>query len=123
MDPQESLKQLYKQYVGSEPTEIKLIDKAGSNRRYYRLSGDKSVVGVIGESREENEAFIYIANPLQGARAVGSHRLWCERRPHGLHPGRFGRQARQYPVEQNSPQQHHPCLHPRGERTPAPHHA
>ena len=61
MDPQESLKQLYKQYVGSEPTEIKLMDKAGSNRRYYRLSGDKSIVGVIGESREENEAFIYIA--------------------------------------------------------------
>ena len=62
MNPQESLTQLYKQYVGSEPTEIKLMDKAGSNRSYYRLSGDKSVVGVIGESREENDAFIYMAN-------------------------------------------------------------
>ena len=62
MTPQESLTQLYKQYVGNEPTEIKLMDKAGSNRSYYRLSGDKSVVGVIGESREENDAFIYMAN-------------------------------------------------------------
>ena len=62
MNPQESLIQLYKQHVGSEPTDIKLMDKAGSNRSYYRLSGDKSIVGVIGESREENEAFIYIAN-------------------------------------------------------------
>ena len=62
MNPRESLIQLYKQYVGSEPTEIKLMDKAGSNRSYYRLSGNKSIVGVVGESREENEAFIYIAN-------------------------------------------------------------
>ncbi len=44
MTPQESLTQLYKQYVGNEPTEIKLMDKAGSNRSYYRLSGEKSVV-------------------------------------------------------------------------------
>ena len=57
----ERLTKLYKQYVGSEPTEIKLMDKAGSNRSYYRLSGEQSVVGVIGESREENDAFVYIA--------------------------------------------------------------
>ncbi|MBR1804560.1 MAG: phosphotransferase [Muribaculaceae bacterium] len=57
----ERLTKLYKQYVGSEPTEIKLMDKAGSNRSYYRLTGEQSIVGVIGESREENEAFIYIA--------------------------------------------------------------
>ena len=40
MTPTDSLKELYKHYVGSEPTEIKLMDKAGSNRRYYRLSGE-----------------------------------------------------------------------------------
>ena len=57
----ERLTKLYKEYVGSEPTEIKLMDKAGSNRSYYRLSGELSVVGVIGESREENDAFVYMA--------------------------------------------------------------
>ena len=57
----ERLTKLYMEYVGSEPTEIKLMDKAGSNRSYYRLSGARSVVGVIGESREENEAFVYMA--------------------------------------------------------------
>ncbi|MBR6284404.1 MAG: phosphotransferase [Muribaculaceae bacterium] len=57
----ERLTKLYKEYVGSEPTEIKLMDKAGSNRSYYRLSGARSIVGVIGESREENEAFVYMA--------------------------------------------------------------
>ena len=57
----ERLKQLYLNYVGSEPVEIKLMDKAGSNRSYYRLTGEQSIVGVVGESREENEAFIYMA--------------------------------------------------------------
>ena len=57
----ERLKKLYEQHVGSEPTEIVLMDKAGSNRQYYRLLGERSLVGVIGESREENDAFIYIA--------------------------------------------------------------
>ncbi len=57
----ERLKELYKQYVGYEPADCKLMDKAGSNRQYYRLTGAKTVVGVIGESREENEAFIYMA--------------------------------------------------------------
>ena len=57
----ERLRKLYEQYVGSEPTEIVLMDKAGSNRSYYRLHGERSIVGVIGESREENDAFIYMA--------------------------------------------------------------
>lgn len=57
----ERLKKLYEQYVGYEPADCKLMDKAGSNRRYYRLTGAKSIVGVIGESREENEAFIYMS--------------------------------------------------------------
>ena len=47
--------------MGSEPTNITLMDKAGSNRQYYRLTGERTIVGVIGESREENDAFIYIA--------------------------------------------------------------
>ena len=53
----ERLSILYKQFVGSEPTEIVLMDKAGSNRQYYRMHGERSIVGVIGESREENDAF------------------------------------------------------------------
>ena len=57
----ERLKKLYEQYVGYEPADCKLMDKAGSNRQYYRLTGAKTVVGVIGESREENDAFIYMA--------------------------------------------------------------
>jgi len=47
----ERLKKLYEQYVGYEPADCRLMDKAGSNRRYYRLTGVKTVVGVVGESR------------------------------------------------------------------------
>ena len=57
----ERLKKLYKEYVGYDSADCKLMDKAGSNRRYYRLTGVKTVVGVVGESREENDAFIYMA--------------------------------------------------------------
>ena len=57
----ERLKKLYEQYVGYEPADCRLMDKAGSNRRYYRLTGVKTVVGVVGESREENDAFLYMA--------------------------------------------------------------
>jgi len=56
----ERLRKLYEQYVGSQPTEVVLMDKAGSNRQYYRLHGERSIVGVTGESREENDAFIYM---------------------------------------------------------------
>ncbi len=58
----ERLIELYKIFVGSEPSEVKLMEKSGSNRQYYRLTGNPSIVGVIGESREENEAFIYMAD-------------------------------------------------------------
>ncbi|MBR1881694.1 MAG: phosphotransferase [Muribaculaceae bacterium] len=57
----ERLKKLYAQFVGSQPTDCKLMEKSGSNRQYYRLSGVRSIVGVLGELREENDAFIYMA--------------------------------------------------------------
>lgn len=56
------LSQLYREYTGSEPREITELPAAGSNRRYFRLSGDTSLVGAIGTSIHENEAFIYMAD-------------------------------------------------------------
>ena len=39
------------------------ITGAGSNRQYFRLQSedDKAVIGVVGTSLEENQAFIYLA--------------------------------------------------------------
>ncbi len=54
------LKQLYKQCVGSEPAEVVELPAAGSNRRYFRLKGAQTLIGVLGECVEENRAFIYM---------------------------------------------------------------
>lgn len=57
----EVLKQLYTQYVGSAPLEIIQLPASGSNRHYFRLLGEQSIIGVLGELKEENRAFLYMA--------------------------------------------------------------
>ncbi len=56
------LRQLYQSWKGEEPAEIRPIAGAGSNRQYFRIFGadGHTVVGVIGTSRDENHAFIYL---------------------------------------------------------------
>ena len=59
----EILKELYKTERGEYPLTITKLSGDGSNRCYYRLSsGDTSYIGVAGVSKEENVAFITIAN-------------------------------------------------------------
>ena len=53
------LENLYFSVFGQYPQEIKPLLGAGSNRKYFRLIGPAIVIGTIGESRQENEAFIY----------------------------------------------------------------
>jgi len=55
------LKDLYYKKYGTLPTAIEPLTPAGSNRRYYRLSGQENVIGVIGTSVEENKTFIYLS--------------------------------------------------------------
>lgn len=54
----EIMKNLYLRYTGEKPENIEALPGAGSNRRYYRLKGKKSLIGVCGTSTEENKAFI-----------------------------------------------------------------
>lgn len=55
------LELLYKSITGSEPMSVEELPSSGSNRRYFRLSGEVSLIGVIGTSVQENEAFIYMS--------------------------------------------------------------
>lgn len=55
------LSKLYNDIIGQEPARIIELPASGSNRRYFRLEGPQSIIGAIGTSREENEAFIYMA--------------------------------------------------------------
>lgn len=55
------LSDLYKQVTGVEPAGITELPSSGSNRRYFRLTGERTMIGVIGTCIEENEAFLYMA--------------------------------------------------------------
>ena len=55
------LQKLYAYYTGFQAKEIQELHVlSGSNRRYFRLIGEQSLIGVIGTSAEENNAFIYM---------------------------------------------------------------
>ena len=58
-----NLTELYKQWRGEAPASVEKLAGAGSNRQYYRFAdGDgKTVIGVVGTSREEDHAFISLA--------------------------------------------------------------
>jgi N-acetylmuramate 1-kinase len=58
------LLQLYRQWSGAEPLETVKLAGEGSNREYYRFVGPDgtTVIGVLGTSRDEDHAFIYLSN-------------------------------------------------------------
>ena len=60
----ERLLKLYRLWAGNEPANITKMEGAGSNREYYRIThtDGSTVVGVVGTSRDENHAFIYLSN-------------------------------------------------------------
>jgi len=57
------LLELYRRWNGAEPASVERIAAAGSNREYYRIANANglSVIGVIGTSRDEDHAFIYLS--------------------------------------------------------------
>ena len=58
----DELKKLYLSYTGVSADDIVELPSSGSNRRYFRLCGEKTLIGVSGTSQEENSAFIYMSN-------------------------------------------------------------
>lgn len=64
----EQLKQLYTTYYGVQPTSVQPLTAAGSGRNYYRLqAGGSPLIGVVGNSIEENRAFIMLSQHLAQA--------------------------------------------------------
>ncbi|MBP8757074.1 MAG: phosphotransferase [Prevotella sp.] len=60
----QKLTKLYVDYKGEQPANIEKLPGAGSNRQYYRFVDKEggTIIGVIGTSRDENHAFIYMDN-------------------------------------------------------------
>ena len=66
--------ELYRNWSGAEPARVERLAGAGSNREYYRFYSSDSiaaqedngvpatVIGVVGTSRDENHAFIYLTH-------------------------------------------------------------
>ena len=63
----EKLLKLYKEYTGNAPIEVSEIASSGSNRRYFRLHGEPTLIGVIGPNQDENNAFVYLAKHFEQA--------------------------------------------------------
>jgi aminoglycoside/choline kinase family phosphotransferase len=53
------LEKLFEQYTNEKPLKITELSAAGSNRKYFRMTGEtRTLIGVEGTSEEENKAFI-----------------------------------------------------------------
>ena len=63
----EQLLRLYKEWKGCAPFNIEKLAGTGSNREYYRLTDADSntIIGVVGTSRDENHAFVYLAKHFE----------------------------------------------------------
>lgn len=60
---------LFNSYAGTMNPAVEALPSSGSNRKYYRLTKDGvSLIGVHGESREENRAFISLSRHFQQQR-------------------------------------------------------
>ncbi len=57
------LSELFTAHTGQAPVAVSLLPGAGSNRKYYRLTGSdgNTLIGVEGTSVEENRAFIAVS--------------------------------------------------------------
>lgn len=58
----EQLASLYESHTGAAPDKVTELPASGSNRRYFRLEGSPTLIGVVGTCLEENEAFLYMAD-------------------------------------------------------------
>lgn len=63
----EKLIELYTQWRGESPVSSERIAGAGSNRQYIRFTAadGSTTIGVIGTSRDENHAFIYLSRHFE----------------------------------------------------------
>ena len=63
----EKVRNLYIEKFGCEPQSVVRLTGDGSNRVYYRIMGDVSVMAAVGTSVEENRAFIALSKAFAAA--------------------------------------------------------
>jgi Predicted P-loop-containing kinase len=60
----DDLSLLFKQWSGKEPSQIDVLPLSGSDRRYFRLFGERNqtIIGTYGLNVQENETFFYFTH-------------------------------------------------------------
>lgn len=61
LSEQDKISILYKRHFSQVPDDIQPLKGDGSDRHYYRLFGQPTVIGVAGSNTAENRAFIYFS--------------------------------------------------------------
>ena len=62
----EAIRDLYKQWKGTEPVSLDVLPQSGSERRYFRLyDKNSSVIGTYGANIKENETFFYFSEKFR----------------------------------------------------------
>lgn len=66
---EQNLARLFNTWAGTDPTNVVRLPQSGSNRAYYRLSAadGRTAIGVWGENKRENAAFLSFSRSLKGA--------------------------------------------------------
>ena len=73
----EELQKLYQSYTGVPAENITELPSSGSNRRYFRLTGTQTLIGVYGTSVDENEAFFLYGGTFSQKWASCSRSTHC----------------------------------------------
>ena len=56
---------LYKKWTGRDPVSVDVLPQSGSERRYFRLHGEKeTLIGTYGANIKENESFFYFSDNI-----------------------------------------------------------
>jgi aminoglycoside/choline kinase family phosphotransferase len=63
MENSQLISDVYKRHSGHAPSDIIVLPKSGSDRRYFRIVDEgKTIIGAFNSNKEENEAFIGFSN-------------------------------------------------------------
>jgi RNase adapter protein RapZ len=87
----QSIRNLYQEWSGHEPTTVDVLQQAGSERRYFRIGdGEKSVIGTYGANIKENESFFYFSEnfikknlPVANILCISKDRLYYLQEDYG----------------------------------------
>ncbi|HPV87905.1 MAG TPA: phosphotransferase, partial [Bacteroidales bacterium] len=79
------LKSLFRSFTGLSARNITELPSSGSNRRYFRMESEKgTLIGTLGTCREENKAFIALADHFYN-QGLPVPKVYCHNREYSCY--------------------------------------